>query len=182
MQLNVLLMLAIWTGRRLAISPNEKSIVFIMGKGGIKRLDLDAKGKTPKFTEMTGRGYMHAPLQEACALTLPLGRKPVPACISLHRASSTSTHADALHLPQAICRLASPRSRARSSALDSGPMAATWPWALTAASYTCTSGRPLSSSSASGSGGIGVYSKMYACSACSPTCRVLLNVLNGNIV
>ena len=30
-----------------------------MGKGGIKRLDLDAKGKTPKFTEITGRRCLH---------------------------------------------------------------------------------------------------------------------------
>ena len=45
-----------------------------MGKGGIKRLDLDAKGKTPKFTEMTGRrclhDCMHTTWPDVCAFKL----------------------------------------------------------------------------------------------------------------
>ncbi|KAG2499356.1 hypothetical protein HYH03_002931 [Edaphochlamys debaryana] len=40
---------------RLIVSPDAKSIVFAMGKGGIQRLDMDVgKGKPPKFTEVTG--------------------------------------------------------------------------------------------------------------------------------
>ncbi len=46
---------------RLALSPGAKSLVFAMGKGGIQRLDLDARGKTPKFTEITGSPGTHQP-------------------------------------------------------------------------------------------------------------------------
>ncbi|GAX77727.1 hypothetical protein CEUSTIGMA_g5170.t1 [Chlamydomonas eustigma] len=39
---------------RLNMLPSNKSIVFAMGQGGIKRLDIDAQGRVPKFTEITG--------------------------------------------------------------------------------------------------------------------------------
>ena len=51
---------------RMAISPNEKSMVFAMGKGGIRRVDLDNSGKVPKFTEISGL----TPKQ--CIKTLPV--------------------------------------------------------------------------------------------------------------
>ncbi|KXZ56644.1 hypothetical protein GPECTOR_1g580 [Gonium pectorale] len=39
---------------RLAVTPSGKSIVFAMGNGGIRRLDLDTRGKMPRFSEVTG--------------------------------------------------------------------------------------------------------------------------------
>ncbi|GFR41225.1 hypothetical protein Agub_g1898, partial [Astrephomene gubernaculifera] len=39
---------------RLAVSPGAKSIVFAMGKGGIKRLDVDTRGAVLRFTELSG--------------------------------------------------------------------------------------------------------------------------------
>jgi hypothetical protein len=38
----------------MAISPNGKNMVLAMGQGGIKRLDLDLRGKIPKITDITG--------------------------------------------------------------------------------------------------------------------------------
>lgn len=38
----------------MVLAPNGKSLVLVMSKGGIKRLDLDTKGKVPKVTEVSG--------------------------------------------------------------------------------------------------------------------------------
>eukprot|EP00955_Chlamydomonas_euryale_P043037 352476-Chlamydomonas_euryale.AAC.17 len=40
-------------GGRLALSPNGKSVVFAMSDG-IRRVDQDTKGRTPKFNEVSG--------------------------------------------------------------------------------------------------------------------------------
>ncbi|KAG2450044.1 hypothetical protein HYH02_000148 [Chlamydomonas schloesseri] len=39
---------------RLAVAPGSRSIVFGVGDAGLRRLDLDARGRVPKFTEVTG--------------------------------------------------------------------------------------------------------------------------------
>ncbi|PNW85068.1 hypothetical protein CHLRE_03g170350v5 [Chlamydomonas reinhardtii] len=39
---------------RLAIAPGGRSIVFGVGDAGLRRLDLDTRGRVPKFTEVTG--------------------------------------------------------------------------------------------------------------------------------
>lgn len=36
------------------MAPGGKSIVFAMGSGGIKRLDVDTRGKVPRVTEVSG--------------------------------------------------------------------------------------------------------------------------------
>mgnify|MGYP001806927565 CR=1 FL=1 len=41
---------------RLAIAPGGRSIVFGVGDAGLRRLDLDTRGRVPKFTEVTGEG------------------------------------------------------------------------------------------------------------------------------
>ncbi|KAL6759799.1 regulator of COP-II vesicle coat [Haematococcus lacustris] len=39
---------------RMAITPNMKSMVVAMGLGGIRRLELDTRGKIPKLSEVSG--------------------------------------------------------------------------------------------------------------------------------
>ncbi|KAG2442838.1 hypothetical protein HXX76_002917 [Chlamydomonas incerta] len=39
---------------RLTIAPGGRSIVFGVGDAGLRRLDLDARGRVPRFTEITG--------------------------------------------------------------------------------------------------------------------------------
>ena len=46
---------------RMAAAPSGKCLVFAMGKGGIKRLDLDARGKVPKLNEVSGQPQHHSP-------------------------------------------------------------------------------------------------------------------------
>lgn len=37
------------------MAPGGKSLLFGMGEGGIKRLDVELRGKVPRFLEITGK-------------------------------------------------------------------------------------------------------------------------------
>lgn len=50
----------------MVLTPNGKSLVCVMSKGGIRRLELDMRGKVPKVSEVSG---------EAAACSQPLSTR-----------------------------------------------------------------------------------------------------------